>query len=123
MRVFEYGVLFNLYFADRVETVVSIEHVEAWVGTRTAMPDNVVFEVQNKGQSYIEAPQIFKIRSNLIDGLDRSACMEAAKNSLTEQGVMIVDDSHREEIAAKILELKDSGFKPYLFLAQDRLHL
>ena len=40
--------------------------------------------------------------------------MEAAKNSLTEQGVMIVDDSHREEIAAKILEL-DSGFKALPF--------
>ena len=28
---------------------------------------------------------------------------------------MIVDDSHREEIAAKILELKDSGFKTLPF--------
>ena len=49
--------------------------------------------------------------------------MEAAKNSLTERGVMIVDDSHREEIAAKILELKDSGFKALPFLVRGRLHL
>ena len=61
MRVFEYGAGYStLYFADRVETVVSIEHVEAWVETlKTAMPDNVVLEVQNKGQSYIEAPSRF----------------------------------------------------------------
>ena len=118
MRVFEYGAGYStLYFADRVETVVSIEHVEAWVETlKTALPDNVVLEVQKKGRSYIEAPSRFsKFDLILIDGLDRSACMEAAKNSLTEQGVIIVDDSHREEIAAKILELKDFGFKALPF--------
>ena len=55
MRVFEYGAGYStLFFADRVETVVSIEHAEAWVETlKTAMPNNVVLEVQNKGQRYI----------------------------------------------------------------------
>ena len=118
MRVFEYGAGYStLYFAHRVETVVSIEHVEAWVATlKTAMPENVFLEAQNKGESYIEAPSRFsKFDLILIDGLDRSACMEAAKNSLTERGVMIVDDSHREEIAVKILEFKSSGFKALPF--------
>ncbi len=41
--------------------------------------------------------------------------MEAAKNSLTEKGVMLVDDSRREVLAAKILELKGSGFKALPF--------
>ncbi len=62
MRVFEYGAGYStLYFADRVETIVSIEHAETWVETlKTAMPDNVVLEVQKKAKVISTLPAGFQ---------------------------------------------------------------
>ena len=114
LRVFEYGSGYStLYFAARVHSVTSAEHVEEWVQELSQfLPANAHLEAVPPGEKYIQAPSAHApFDLVLVDGLDRVECVNAALNALTAAGVVILDDTHRPEYQVLLSELRAQNYK------------
>ena len=113
LRVFEYGSGYStLFFASRVATVNSVEHVAEWVSElEPYLPANASL-AHAAGEAYALAPtQHAPFDLILIDGIDRMACLQQALNCLSPGGVIVLDDTHREDYAAGLEEVCKQGFK------------
>lgn len=117
LRLFEFGSgNSSLYYAKYVGEVVSVEHNLEWFHKiKKKIPGNVSInykEFEENGEySRISSfsNQLFHII--IIDGLDRNNCIYNSKVNLTDDGVMILDDSEREEYQEAIQFLRSSEFK------------
>lgn len=133
LRMFEYGAGFSsLYFAERVKEVVSIEYDKAWEEKLRDLLKhctNHKLIVESVGDAYINAAKSENSLFDLIlvDGRERVACFESGIAALTKQGVIILDDSDREEYQSAFeiakrqgfRHLRISGLKPFSFLREE----
>jgi predicted O-methyltransferase YrrM len=115
-RVFEFGCgNSTLWWANRCESVHSVEHDEAWHRKLQAqVPLNVRLEfmaLEYDGQYSKAANQGPPYDIIVVDGRDRVNCVRNAVEALTEQGVLVLDNSEREEYAAACELLVQRGFK------------
>lgn len=133
MRMFEYGAGFSsLYFAKRVKDVVSIEYDKAWESKLRELLKpclNHKLIVEPVGEKYIGAAaseeRAFDVV--LVDGRERVACFKNGLEALSENGVIILDDSDREEYqeafeiarANGFRHLRISGLKPFSFKREE----
>ncbi len=121
LKMFEYGAGYSsLYFAERVAEVVSIEYDKAWEAKlRELLKDcsNHQLIVCPVGEEYIKAAQDQSRAFDfiLVDGRERVACLEAGIEALSERGVIVLDDSDREEYQAAFKIAADRGFKHLRF--------
>ncbi len=114
LRVFEYGSGYStLYFAARVHSVTSVEHVGEWVAELGRfLPANVALEAVGPGPDYIQAPTKHNpFDVVLVDGLDRVDCVKTALTAITAGGVIILDDTHRPEYQALLADLRQQNYK------------
>lgn len=117
LDLFEYGAGFSsIWFAERLNRVVSIEYDKAWrkqVEDLLAPVSNAELVFQEVGEDYINgaAKTGRKYHLVLVDGRERVACAKASFNSLTEDGVLILDDSDRAEYQEVFTIAEDLGFK------------
>jgi len=103
MVVFEYGCgSSTLWWASRVKQVISCEHSKEWFETvKRQVPANVILhhiEMQPGGeysQKITEYHEKFDIV--IIDGRDRVNCSKNCLPALKKGGVVIWDNSDREE--------------------------
>lgn len=117
MVVFEYGSgNSTLYFQQRVEKVVAVEHDKEWYEKVTrSMPTGaeIIFKALDESGSYERTP--IDIQSDFhiiaIDGRRRSQCLHVCERALTTDGVIILDDSERAEYDKGVQFLKSSGWK------------
>ena len=117
MKMFEYGSGYStLYFANKVNRLVSVEHDQKWFEiVKKMIPSNVklVFKSKESIESYInsinESNEKYEIV--FIDSLFRSECCQLAVNHLTDNGIIILDDSERGDYQIGIQFLKDNNFK------------
>ena len=115
--VFEYGSgNSTIWFSKRVKRIVSIEHDKEWYEYQLKQPKLANTEVFYKeliyNGDYSKEIQKYKnIDIVLIDGRDRVNCAINSVNSLSSKGVIIIDDSQRENYKEAIIFLKNSGFK------------
>ena len=115
--VFEYGSgNSTIWFSKRVKRIVSIEHDKEWYDYQLKQPKlantEVFYKELDYNGAYSKEVQKYKdIDIALIDGRDRVNCAINSVNSLSPKGVIIIDDSQRENYKKAILFLKDSGFK------------
>ncbi|TKW61205.1 MAG: class I SAM-dependent methyltransferase [Blastochloris viridis] len=121
-RVFEYGSgNSTLWWAPRVKEVIAVEHNAAWakqVATNIQHLSNaqVILEPNPDSAKYTEAiTQKGKFHIAVIDGSNRVECAEAALSCLTEDGVIIWDNSDRIEYKPGIASLKNAGFRQLEF--------
>jgi hypothetical protein len=116
MNVFEYGSgNSTFYYADKVRSVTSVEHDRLWCEqVKNKITDNVTLIYQdldtgNYSISVVLQKKLFDII--IVDGRDRVNCLKQSVNALSEEGIIVLDDSEREIYLEGIVFLKDNGFK------------
>lgn len=117
MDIFEYGSgNSTFWYANRVNTVVSIEHDYDWyLRIKKSLPSNAVIYSKKLvyGGEYAVFPNTLNSYFDIIivDGRDR---VNALKNSLTAlkpNGVIVLDDSERDRYNDGVTFLLNNGFK------------
>ena len=117
MEIFEYGSgNSTIYFAKNVNTVTSVEHNLQWFEKiSTNIPENVkiIFnDLENKEQ-YYRIAELSNRKYHIIidDAEERVKCIIHSLDSLTKDGVFILDDSERSEYSQGTNYLIMKGFK------------
>ncbi|HYK75915.1 MAG TPA: FkbM family methyltransferase [Daejeonella sp.] len=120
-QVFEFGAGNSTFFyAKKAAKVISVEHDQAWFdkisGQRPANSEIIFCEVETDGK-YAGMPVSLneKFHVIIVDGRDRVNCCKQAISALTDDGVVILDDSEREFYNPGIEFLKAQGFKQIAF--------
>lgn len=122
MSVFEFGCGGSTFWwASNVKRVVSVEHDKEWYKkVFSNLPSNVTLthiELEYGGHY---AKEVSKYRSEfdviVIDGRDRVNCALNALGALTGKGIIIWDNSDREEYKAGYDFLLDNGFRQIEFI-------
>jgi hypothetical protein len=117
-RVFEYGAgNSTLWFAKRVKEVVSVESDERWFSMIfDNIPPNVRLIFRNLNNGYVDEIEhhgLFDII--VIDGGKRVECMEFAWKALKSEGIIVWDNSDRDDFLAGIKFLRMHGFRELAF--------
>lgn len=117
MNILEYGSgASTLYYADRVKSVVAVEHDTPWYEeVKNKLPDNVtlIFQELIYGEQYSKKAQSLAQTFDIIivDGRDRVNCCINAIQALTQDGVIVLDDSERKQYWPAHEFLTNNGFK------------
>lgn len=117
IRVFEWGSgNSTLFWSQNAGEVVSIEYDEEWYEKmKEIIPDNVRLELcrmEPNGdycRKILEEKEKFDII--LIDGNDRVRCVYNSLEKLKEKGIIIWDDTDREEYQEGYRFLEKHGYK------------
>jgi precorrin-6B methylase 2 len=120
MSIFEFGSgNSSLYYAKKVNKVVSVEHHNDWFNyIKEKMPSNV--EIFHKNIESVEYTEFLKKREDkfdviIVDGRERVQCILNSINNLSNRGVVILDDSQREKYLEGESFLLKNGFKKIAF--------
>jgi hypothetical protein len=115
MTVFEFGSGNSThYFGKRVKNVFSVEHDKEWFDkVNGSMLSNckLYYKDLEKGYEKTANEMDGPFDIILVDGRMRVACIKNAYTSLNEQGVLVLDNSEREEYKEGIDFLLAKGFK------------
>ena len=115
--VFEYGAgNSTIWFSKRVKKIVSIEHDAEWFKFVKDMvkEDNseIYFKELSYGGEYSSSILKYSdVDIALVDGRDRVNCAKNAVAYLSNQGVIILDDSQRENYQEAKIYIASKGFK------------
>ena len=117
MRVFEYGSgNSTLWWSKHVSSIVSCEHYLVWYESfKKNIPSNVEYiycELVDGG----EYSKVIKRYQNIfdiiiIDGRDRVNCIKNSLGALTDNGIVIVDNTERDAYREAFQYLLSNGFK------------
>lgn len=117
MDIFEYGSgNSTLWYATKVNTVTSVEHDIVWFQKiEETMPKNVNINYKNLiyNGEYSKFPNTLDNKFDIIivDGRDRVNCMKNAICSIKDNGVIVLDDSERQQYKEGIDFLLNNNFK------------
>lgn len=120
-HIFEYGSgNSTLFYAERAATVISVEHDKGWFDSiRTTSPANaeLLFCELDKDGEYARKAVALNKKFDLVivDGRDRVNCCKYGMHALTENGVLILDDSDRKNYHPARVLLKENGFRELSF--------
>ena len=125
--VFEFGAGYStLYFAARCAAVTTVEHDREWFDeVARVAPENVLLLHRNAGPEYWGAAAQGDVRYDLIlvDGLERARCLVGAAQALSETGVVLLDDSHREAYRSAVEDYVEGGFRTLRLVGAKPNHL
>ena len=116
-RVFEYGCGNSTrWYADRVGRITAVEHDTRWVQqVRSLLPANasVIQQALESGNDY---PQQVHAEGKpyeliIIDGRRRNDCAQEATQALTADGVIVFDNSDRDDYQIAMTHLAAQGFR------------
>ena len=117
MDIFEYGSgNSTLWYAKRVNSVISIEHDKKWFEKlKNNIPKNVTIYYKKLiyGGEYAKFPKILERKFDLVivDGRDRVNCIKYSLDVLKSKGVIVLDDSERVIYKDGIRFLIEKDFK------------
>jgi hypothetical protein len=115
--IFEFGSgNSTIFYAKLAGSVYSVEHDKDWFERSSKINLQNVKMIQCDlvpGGDYCKsaAPTGKKFHVIIVDGRDRVNCCKQAIQSLAEDGVVVLDDSERNEYAEAHVFLKANGFK------------
>ena len=121
MSVFEYGCgESTLWWSKMAKEVISVEHDKVWwENIAERIPENVnIFQIDLEyGGSYSSKISDYRDRFDIIviDGRDRVNCARNCLGALKNDGVIIWDNSDREEYEPGYIFLYDNGFRKIAF--------
>jgi len=109
----------TLFLAERVNKVTSLEHDDGWfqniLGKRISNVE-IKFVSSLTVKDYLQPlGEVEKFDVIIIDGLFRNECIKASIKHLSEVGVMILDDSERDDYTEGITFLIKNGFRQINF--------
>lgn len=119
--VFEFGSgNSTLFYAAHAGKVISVEHDEEWYRKMERLKignSELIYKTLEIGGEYCRAPLNLSQKFDIIiiDGRDRVNCCKNCLNALSDSGVLVLDDSEREEYAQGIIFLQEQGFKHLSF--------
>jgi len=110
----------TLYYARLVQSVTVVEHDREWYGAMLQkIPANVtlLYQEYSVAGAYSRTAEQSGKRYDLIvvDGRDRVNCCRNAVPALKDGGVVVLDDSERDEYREGHAFLKGQGFKEIPF--------
>lgn len=117
LDVFEFGAgNSTLYYSGKVGTVTSVDHDKFWYDKiKSTMPSNVNLfysELVDGGDYCNYAVKTKKLYDIIIvDGMERVDCAINNVDALKPSGIVIIDDTERDECDKAFAFLKDKGFK------------
>jgi len=117
LTVFEFGSgNSTIWFSKRVKNIISIEHDKSWFEFVQKLINinnsKIFFKELSYDGDYSKAILNYEnIDIVLVDGRDRSNCLINSINKLSNRGVIILDDSQRENYQKAIKLVKENGFK------------
>jgi precorrin-6B methylase 2 len=115
--VFEFGSgNSTLYYGARVSKVTAIEHETGWHSQISKqVPANVQVELvaldTNGNYAGFASSRDEKYDLIIVDGRDRVNCVKRSVQALSARGVLVLDDSEREEYKEAIEFMSQSGFR------------
>lgn len=124
LLVFEYGSgSSTVFFAERTRKVISIEYDKDWFNI---LRKKLIKDVENANVWFVSLDQDYPYAIKkytgektcdiiVIDGRMRVECARIVFPYLSERGVVIFDDSHRQEYIAGLEFLEEKGFKSLSF--------
>jgi SAM-dependent methyltransferase len=106
----------TLFFAERVEKVVSIEHNSGWFNKlQLQAPQNVELILSNSesARQYLSKAESLMQKFDLVivDGLFRNECISESLNLISNKGIIILDDSERRDYKDGKKLLIEEGFR------------
>lgn len=114
MRVFEFGCgNSSIWWANRVDQIVSCEHDKEWFDRiNDSLPGNAICYYKDES-GYADFISGFENEFDIIiiDGIDRVSCALQCLKALNEDGVIIWDNSDRDEYQEGYEYLARNGFK------------
>jgi len=117
MLLFEYGSgNSTIYYSQRVKKVIAVEHNKVWIDKiKNRLNNNaeIIFKEIDEDGDYCRTIKFTgeKYHVIIIDAEDRVNCIKNCHDNLTEDGVIILDDSDRDEYAGGIKYLFEKAFK------------
>jgi len=116
--LFEFGCGFStIWFCNRVKKVISIENDPKW-STKISknLPKNGKIVTYENQVDYINSIDNFdKFDIIVIDGIEREQCYLKALNHLHKNGVIIGDNTDRDDFKKSRFMLEAKGFKEIAF--------
>lgn len=113
--VFEYGCGNSTrWYAQRVKDIIAVENDRSWFEMiKNSLPGNASVIYRDLGAEYINAAVQTdkKFDIIIIDGRNRVKCTKASLSALTEDGVLILDNSEREWYSEAKRFMESNGFK------------
>ncbi len=116
-NVFEYGAgSSTVWFSKKVTSITSVEHHKGWFESiqkynKSNIQIILVENIENGDYAKFIKTIDKKYDLIIVDGMDRVNCLKNSYESLTEDGVILLDNSDRVEYQEGIKFLKDKGFK------------
>jgi hypothetical protein len=106
----------TLYFSERVDQVVSLEHnLNYYNKLEKLIPANVelILSKSDSASNYVSPTNDLQINFDIIivDGIYRNECCIVATEMLSSSGVIILDDSERAEYQEGTNQFISKGFK------------
>lgn len=120
--VFEYGSgNSTLWYSDRVRKIDAVENDKTWydrILSKTPSNVSIRFQELDYNGDYCKSALKLNEKFNLIiiDGRDRVNCVTNSLGALTEDGVIIFDNSNLESYKEGINFLITNGFKKLDFI-------
>ena len=117
LSVFEFGSgCSTLFLAQRVKNIISVEYDLEWYKKlSTEVPPNahLIFQEQDIDGDYCRTitKQQHKFDIIVVDGRDRVNCIKQSLLAISEQGVVILDDSNRKKYRPGIQALTENHFR------------
>jgi hypothetical protein len=116
LTLFEYGSGYSTFFYSRlVGKVTCVEHNRSWYESlEKKIPANVklIFIKQDYGGDYCRSITLNGQQYDVVvvDGRDRVNCIKQSIEHLSVQGVILLDDSDRDNYSQGIEHAKEAGF-------------
>lgn len=117
LTVFEYGAGHStLWWSTRAKRLITVEHNKEWyeyiLGKINKQNTELFYkELEYNGEYSKAINQYDDIDIAFIDGRDRVNCAIQASNHLNDTGVIIWDNTDRDEYSEGYKYLKEKGFK------------
>jgi hypothetical protein len=118
MSVFEFGSgASTKWWSQHVKLVDAVEHDPKWFDiVANSMPNNVKLQLCTDDKYFTQINTTGnKYDIVIIDGQDRNRCTVPAMAALTSKGIIIWDDSERDEYQPSFELLRQAGFKRLFF--------
>lgn len=115
--LFEFGSGYSTcFYARKVRAVISVEYDKQWFGiVKTQVPANVelIFRENDVNGEYCRAIGATGKQFDVVvvDGRDRVNCVKQALPALSPGGVILLDDSQRDEYREGIEFARENGFR------------
>ncbi len=113
-KIFEFGSgSSTLWWSNNISKVISCEHDLKWVKKLKPLPSNVEIFHKDLNKGYSDFIKTFSNEFDIvvIDGRKRNKCMKNCIPSLKQDGIIILDDSHRDYYDDGINYLISNEFK------------